>query len=412
MSAQIFDIHRKPNFDDSISRVEVRTYYPYVKSFENNDVIDIAVNQSDSWFLMSDSAITIKGKIDITGPGDVDLVHNAGAFFFDSVSYQICGKEMEFVRDPGRVSTLRGYLCYELNSSKSLAIAGWNFPSIPIVNSSDKSFRMVIPLKHLFGIFNDYQKVMYGKQSFRLVRARNDNDCLLIKEASSPNDVTTASKTTAKINIESIDLKVVHIVPNDSIKLELLQTIKQDPALIIPYRKWEIHELPSLKADATREIWAVKTSSAVESPRYVIVGFQTNRNGNTKTDPTQFDHINISNIRLSLNADYWPHERMILDFEKHEFSEAHKNYTTFCQSFNGMMSNFHPLLDYVAFKTHCLFVIDCSRREDSVKSSTIDIKLDIEAQKGFPADTKAFCLIIHDCMMEYHPLSEIVRNLT
>lgn len=38
------------------------------------------------------------------------------------------------------------------------------------------------------------------------------------------------------------------------------------------------------------------------------------------------------------------------DSEIHEYSEA--NYTTFCQSFNGIMSTFHPMLDYVAFKTY------------------------------------------------------------
>lgn len=404
MSTQVFNIFEKPSFDDSIRRVEERTYYPYVKSFGNSDNVEICVNQTDSWFLMSESSISIKGKLEITSTADgaaaVTLAPNAPAFFFDSITYEQCGKEMETVRDPGRVSTMRGYLCYETSYSKDLYTAGWNYPGKPTVSASDNSFHFIIPLKHLFGIFNDYTKVTCGKQILRMVRARSDNDCLQIPDG----------KSTAKIVINSIELKVIHIFPNDDIKLKLLQAVKRDAPIIVPFMKWELHELPALKAGATREIWAVKTTSSVESPRFVIVGFQTDRNANPKNDPTAFDHINISNIRLTLNSEYWPNERMDLDFATSDFMQAFKNYTAFYQSYSGEARP--SLLDYVAFKTHTLFVIDCSRREESIKSSTVDIKVDIEAKVGFPDKTKAFCLIIHDCVMEYLPLSEIVRSLS
>lgn len=212
------------------------------------------------------------------------------------------------------------------------------------------------------------------------------------------------------MTIENIELKIVHVFPNDDIKLNLLQAVKKDAPIIIPFMKWELHELPALKTGSTREIWAVKTTSAVESPRFVIVAFQTDRNANPAKDPTMFDHINITNIQLMLNSDYWPNERMNLDFPKNDYMQTYKNYVNFYHSYVGDKQH-SLLLDYVAFKTHCLFVIDCSRREASMKSTTVDIKLDIEAAEGFPANTKAFCLIIHDRLIEYLPLSEIVRNL-
>lgn len=399
-AAHLFDIFRRPNFDETIRRTEVRTYYPYVKSFENNDIVEITVNQADSWLSMADSYIVIKGQITKTaGNGTFSLSPNAGAFFFDSVTYEQCGKEMEIVRDPGRISTVRAYLCYEPVASKDLFIAGWNYPNRSYVNPGDNSFRMCIPLKHLFSIFNDYNKVTLGKQTIRLVRARSDADSVIVADAD----------TTAQVTIESIELKVLHIFPNDDIKLQLLQAVKQDTSIIIPFRKWELHELPSLTAGSTQEIWAVKTCSAIESPRYVILGFQTGRYNNKSEDPTLFDHINISNIRLTLNGDYWPNERMSLDFQRNEYAEAYKRYTEFYPSFAGEK---HPLLDYSAFKTYALFVIDCSRREDTMKSSTVDIRLDIEAKVGFPPNTRAFCIIIHDSIMEFLPLSEIIRNLS
>lgn len=398
----MFDIFQKPNFDDSIRRIEERTYYPYVKSFGRNDIVEITVNQSDSWFLMTESSISIKGKIETTkGTGDVKLVPNAPAFFFDLIAYEQCGKEIETVRDPGRVSTLRGYLCYEpSNSNNAMYTAGWNYPGKPDVNTADDTFHFIVPLKHLFGVFNNYNKVTCGRQTIRMVRAHSDEDCLIIADAA----------TEARLTIDSIELKVIHIFPNDDIKLQLLQAVKKDTPIIVPFMKWEFHELPALKAGTTRQIWSVKTSSALESPRFVIVAFQTARNVNSAKDPTQFDHLNISNIRLSLNSDYWPNERMNLNFLKNDFGFAYKNYAEFYQSYAGVKKP--VLLDYAAFKTHCMYVIDCSRRDDGMKSSTVDIKLDIEAAEPFPANTKAFCLIIHDCLMEFLPLSEIIRNLT
>ncbi|KAJ8981577.1 hypothetical protein NQ317_002605, partial [Molorchus minor] len=65
--------YSNPNFDESIVREEVRTYYPFVKSFGNNDEVEIAIYQQDSILLMSEAAIIIEGtlKKNATGTGTV-----------------------------------------------------------------------------------------------------------------------------------------------------------------------------------------------------------------------------------------------------------------------------------------------------------------------------------------------------
>lgn len=403
--SQIFNIFQKPQYDETIQKVETRTYQPYVKSFNNNDVIEISINQSDQWILMSDAALIIEGKIKTEGTGEASLVNNAGAFFFDSITYDLNGQEVESVRDPGILSTIKGYMCYNTTDSKHLDIAGWNFPSNPIINKFDNSFVFRIPLKHLLGIFNDYQYVFFGKQTIRLVRARHDKDALLIEKADDTFKV--------EIKIENIVLRVDIMIPNDVLKLNLLESVKKDTPIIIPFRKWEYHELPQLTTGATKEIWSVKTCTALESPRYIIIAFQEARRGDLKKNTSKFDNIEVSDIRVTLNGDYYPIERMRLDFSKNKYVEAHCNYTKFYQSFkNDYTLPKQPLLDYVTFKTHALFVIDCSRRIDALKSSTVDVKVDMEAQTGFPINTKAYCIIIHDAIIEHLPLSEIVRKLS
>ncbi|CAG9822053.1 unnamed protein product [Phaedon cochleariae] len=224
-----------------------------------------------------------------------------------------------------------------------------------------------------------------------------------------PNGPTTTT-TTVEVQIHSVVLKVKHVFPNDEIKLQLMQPIKNDTPILIPFRKWDLSQLPALTNGAKSEIWAVKTSASVERPRYVIVCFQKAKRDNAEADATHFDNTSIVSIRLALNGEYWPNERMQLDFAKQDYTLAYYNYTRFYSSYSHSME-VHPILDYGEFKQHALFVIDCSRQEETMKSSTVDIKLEIEADKGFPADTKAYCIIVHDCLLEYFPLTEVVRTL-
>ncbi|CAH1102477.1 unnamed protein product [Psylliodes chrysocephalus] len=103
---------------------EYRTYTPYVKSFNNSDVIECIINQSDAFFAIHDALLEIKGKLEVTGAGQIQLATNLGAFLFDSCSYSECSREIEFVGDPGIVSTVRALTCYGPDDSRFMSIAG------------------------------------------------------------------------------------------------------------------------------------------------------------------------------------------------------------------------------------------------------------------------------------------------
>lgn len=410
LSNRVFDLYKTPLSDSSISHIDTHTYLPYIKSFKNNDIIEITINRNDVWLLMCDAALSINGKLSKTsGDGTVKFVNNAGAFFFDSISYLLNGIEMEHVRDPGITSLIRGYLSYTEEDSKHLNVAGWNYPNVPSTYT-DGQFFMRIPLYHLFGIFVDYKMAISGKHTIRLVRARNDDNCMLITPK--PNETTP---TQAELIIDNIELKVKHIIPNDMLKIELLQSVKSDRPILIPFRKWELHELPALNAGARKEMWSVRTTTNVDCPRYVVVAFQNDRKDIATKDNTKFDNIDVSGVRLFLNGEYYPYERQNIDFKKDNFAEAHYAYTEFHSSFTnnmlGGVASKRPLLNYEKFKEKALFVIDCSRRDENLKSSAIDVKIEIETWTGFPDKTKVYCVIIHDCVMEYLPLSEIVRKI-
>ncbi|CAG9821868.1 unnamed protein product [Phaedon cochleariae] len=199
----------------------------------------------------------------------------------------------------------------------------------------------------------------------------------VVERANTALQGSPQTQSIAKITIESINLKVPHLTPNDDIKLQLLTRIKADESMMIPFRRWELHELPALTQGSTIEIWSVKTCSALDSPRYVIVFFQTKKADNLHEDVTLFDNANIKSIRLALNSDYYPQERMLLDFSRDQYADAHFNYTEFNKSYHNCQEK-RSLVNFAEFKSRPMFVIDCSRRHLGLKSSTVDINLQLE----------------------------------
>ena len=50
-------------------------------------------------------------------------------------------------------------------------------------------------------------------------------------------------------------------------------------------------------------------------------------------------------------------------------------------------------------------MIDCSKQNESLKSAPVVIRLEFEAKDNFPTGTSAYCLILHDRIVQYSPVS-------
>ena len=58
-----------------------------------------------------------------------------------------------------------------------------------------------------------------------------------------------------------------------------------------------------------------------------------------------------------------------------------------------------------------LFVVDVSKQNESIKEGVVDIKLEIETSENVPDNTTAYCLIIHDKLFEYNPMTNEINKL-
>ena len=56
-----------------------------------------------------------------------------------------------------------------------------------------------------------------------------------------------------------------------------------------------------------------------------------------------------------------------------------------------------------------LIIFDYSNQNESTKY--VDIKIEFEAKNNIPTNTSAYCLIIHDRIVEYKPMEGDVRVL-
>ncbi|XP_077258543.1 uncharacterized protein LOC143895363 [Temnothorax americanus] len=96
---------------------------------------------------------------------------------------------------------------------------------------------------------------------------------------------------------------------------------------------------------------------------------------------------------------------------KHSWAILYDMYARFCKGYYGY-EYLEPSLTVSTFLRNGPFVIiDCSRQNESVKNATVDVRLEFDCMENVPPNTSAYCLIIHDRVIEYNPLTNVVSKI-
>lgn len=406
---EILDIADGPTFDETIWEKEYHTHNPYASSkLNNNDEIRIPIQQQDIYTLPCESYLYIEGKVtkkDGTDGTTVPFINNPMAFLFDEIRYEISGVTVDSTKKVGISSTFKGLASLTPNDKNMLSIAGWVAPDQKTITpDATGHFDFYIPLRLLLGFAEDYKRIIINvKQELVLLRSSNNNDVIEAPAA------TTEANLDWKLKLDKIVWRVPHVRLNDEHRITLLRKLKSDRDIVLPFRTWEFHEYPDLPT-TMRHTWTVKTSTHLEKARYVIFGLQTNKRGVITANAGEFDHCNLVNFKVFLNSQFYPYDNINTAFDKKRFSVLYDMYARFQNSYYGKTNN--PLLSPDQFKTKApIVVIDCSKQNESIKSSSIDIKLEMEFKENVPANTSAYCLILHDKIVTYTPLTGVVKSV-
>lgn len=405
----IADITQGPTFDETIWEKEYHTHNPYASSkLNNNDEIRIPIQQQDIYTLPCESYLYIEGRVtkkDGTAGTTVPFINNPMAYLFDEIRYEISGVTVDSTKKVGISSTLKGLASITPNEKNLLSVAGWIAPDKSTLSpNSTGNFDFYVPLNLLLGFAEDYRRIIINvKQELVLLRTSNDKDCINAAAG------TTDANLEWKLTLDKIVWRVPHVRLNDEHRITLLKKLKSDRDIVMPFRSWEFHEYPVLPT-TQRHTWSVKTSTHLEKARYVIFGLQTKRRNELVANAGEFDHCKIINCKVYLNSQFYPYDNINISFEKKRYSVLYDMYARFQSSYYG--SRNMPLLSPEQFLTKApIIIIDCSKQNESVKSSSVDIKIEMEFADNIPADTSAYCLILHDKIVTYTPLSGIVKTV-
>lgn len=398
LSSSMLDIRNSVQFDNSIEGIEYHTYLPYSESYKNNDEIRIRINDQDAVLLPCESQLVIEG---ITTKSS-NFINNGPAHLFQDIRYELNGVEIDRTKNCGVTSTMKGVLSYGDEEAKSLENSGWNITGF---KEFEGEFCYTIPLRHLLGFAEDYNKVVVNaKHELIINRSSTNVNSVIVKDATKK----------VELEITRIAWRMPVIKVSDKEKLHMLKYVEENITIPIAFRSWDLYEYPVLPA-SQKHVWTVKTTNQLEKPRYVIIGFQHLRNNDPGKDKSVFDHTNFYNARLYLNSQYYPYDSFSNDFEKGVYSLLYEAFINFKRSYYGLKSS-NIQINPSHFKTKTpLIVIDCSRQTDTLHAGAggaIDIKLELEFKKTVPSDTTAYCLIISDSLFEYSVLTKQVRKVT
>lgn len=403
---EILDIQSRVAFDESIAHYEVHAHQPYAtSSFDNSDEIRIAIQHQDLCVLPSRSSLHICGKI--VDPNGLplkttNLSNNAMSFLFEEIRYEMNAIEVDKCKNVGIISLMKGWLSHTPSQKNMLENAGWiGLDDTKKIMDKDGNFDVIIPLSMILGFAEDYRKIVVNvKHELILTRARNDLN-LVLPVQNAIEDFRT--------NLSKVEWLMPYVTLSDSHKIRLLNYLSRDKIVSMSFRSWELYEYPFVP-ETIRHVWTVKTSNYLEKPRFIILGFQTERTGRAASDASKFNHCDISNVKLYLNSQSYPYGDLNINMTHNQYALLYDMYVKFQSSYYG--KDPEPLLSKKEFNEHIpLIVIDCSKQNESMKNAPVDVRLEFEVRENMPGNTSAYCLIIHDRIMQYNPMSGDVKKL-
>ena len=214
------------------------------------------------------------------------------------------------------------------------------------------TFSFRIPLKHIFGFCEDYNKILYGmKQNLTLTR-NNDDDSIFRVNA-------TAN---GKVKLGKISWFMPHVMPADKDKMELYEIIERKEKIPVGYRMIQCDS--ASVPQTTSFTWRLAVKSSPEVPRFIILGFQHNKLNNQRQNPAIFNNVGVKNIYVMLNSTRYPEVNYEISFARQQFSRAYGDTALFRSKFfnmNELVSN--PNISPSDYKNlYPLFLFDVSKQ--------------------------------------------------
>ena len=421
--------------DDSIDKYEEFAYEPIVGANKNTPGQDIriTIETQDIFTHPSESYLIITGQLlkadgtPYNAANRITLANNGIMHLFKRIRYELSGQEIENIMNVGQATTMLGLLKYPDDFSKSkglnqlwykdtkntTAVEGNNlnvgfkirrdyiFGNTDDVAANVGKFSFRIPLKHIFGFCEDYDKIVYGLKHTLTLTRDNDNTAIFkwVDDDGAGNDRLAFGR----VNLDKIIWFMPHVTPADEDKMKLYKIIERKEKIPVGYRMIQCDSASIPPGNISSFSWRLAVKSSPEVPRFIIIGLQQNGINNQTTNPSTFAHLNISNMYVMLNSTRYPATDYDINFGIQQFSRVYGDVAEFRSKFYNMdelISN--PNINPSDYKgLYSLFLFDVSKQSEKLKYSTTDIQVKIFFRGDVPVNTQVYGVIISDRLINF-----------
>ena len=421
--------------DDSIDKYEEFAYEPIVGANKNTPGQDIriTIETQDIFTHPSESYLIITGQLlkadgtPYNAANRITLANNGIMYLFKRIRYELSGQEIENIINVGQATTMLGLLKYPDDFSKSkglnqlwykdtkntTAVEGNNlnvgfkirrdyiFGNTDGVAANVGKFSFRIPLKHIFGFCEDYDKIVYGLKHTLTLTRDNDNTAIFkfVDDDGAGNDRLAFGR----VNLDKIIWFMPHVTPADEDKMKLYKIIERKEKIPVGYRMIQCDSASIPPGNISSFSWRLAVKSSPEVPRFIIIGLQQNGINNQTTNPSTFAHLNISNMYVMLNSTRYPATDYDINFGIQQFSRVYGDVADFRSKFFNMdelISN--PNINPSDYKgLYSLFLFDVSKQSEKLKYSTTDIQVKIFFRGDVPNNVQVYGVIISDRLINF-----------
>jgi hypothetical protein len=248
-------------------------------------------------------------------------------------------------------------------------------------------FSFIIPLSHIFGFCEDYKKLVYGMKHTLVLHRNTDSHDSIYR---------AAAVAAGKVRLDRICWYMPQVIPSDEAKLKLYKSIESKETFNIGYRyrQCDMTTVPQ----STDFTWQLGARAAAAKPTWIIVAYQTNKSGSQEVNPSTFDHLNVTNTYVTLNAQRFPNNDLNLNFTQNDYSKIYQMASEFREIFYGIEKEVNDFqISPIDFKElFPLYVFDVRKQSERLKNSITDITIRAQFASNAPVNTNAYVLIISD----------------
>ena len=196
---------------------------------------------------------------------------------------------------------------------------------------------MMIKMSDLFGFVNDLEKIIYGL-GFKLKLKRNNNERALFRVNANP----VAVANDGNIEIRDISWYVPSIDPSNGNRIIVQKGLIKKNNVDFSYyeRKTFYKNVPN----ATNFLFDLGMESGMETPQYIIFGFENNIINEQTHDASTFDVMNVTECYCKIGSEFYPEDRMNINYGTNNYNEAFKEIVSFNKDYNGLPHNIKPYM--------------------------------------------------------------------